>query len=79
LIFKAIIGIKKIPRPQLNAVMLTFVLYLVVEGVWSIGTANWGTAARHHVPSIGLLVVAALANESFLKFPLNTYRRYRYS
>jgi hypothetical protein len=33
-------------------------LFLFVEGVWSIGTINWGTASRHHFPSIGLLIIA---------------------
>jgi hypothetical protein len=35
--------------------------YLLMETVWAVGTFNWGTAARHHVPSIGLLLVAAAA------------------
>ena len=77
LVFQVMIGIKKLQLPQFNAVVLTFVFYLIIEGVWALGTANWGTAARHHVPSIGLLVVAAFAHESFLTFPLSIYQRYR--
>ena len=31
--------------------------YLVLEFTWSIGTTNWGTASRHHVASLGLLLI----------------------
>lgn len=34
-------------------------MYLASEFFWSTGTINWGTAARHHVPSIPLLLIAA--------------------
>jgi hypothetical protein len=37
-------------------------VYLIaIEFLWAIGTVNWGTAIRHHVPSIGLLLIAALS------------------
>ena len=42
-------------------VALIFVCYLALELLFSVGTVNWGTAARHHVPSIGLLVVCGFA------------------
>lgn len=35
-------------------------MYLFLELIWSFGTVNWGTALRHHIPSIGLLIVCAL-------------------
>lgn len=38
-----------------------FILYLVMELMWSLGTLNWGTAVRHHVPAMGLLLLAAYA------------------
>lgn len=38
-----------------------FISYLGLEGLWSLGTINWGTAARHHLPSMGLLLAAAFA------------------
>ena len=31
--------------------------FLVLEFTWSVGTTNWGTASRHHVPSLGLLLL----------------------
>lgn len=31
--------------------------YLSLEFLWSLGTANWGTSARHHVIAYGILVL----------------------
>ena len=25
--------------------------------MWALGTANWGTAVRHHVPAYGIIVL----------------------
>lgn len=36
-------------------------LYLFAEFIWSLGTINWGTAARHHVPATALLLTASCA------------------
>jgi hypothetical protein len=44
-----------------NFVSFIFVLYLFMEAMWSLGTLNWGTAVRHHVPAMGLLLLAAYA------------------
>lgn len=41
-----------------------FILYLIIELLWSFGTSNWGTALRHHVPSIGLLLICSLKNNN---------------
>jgi hypothetical protein len=30
---------------------------LGMELVWALGTANWGTAIRHHVPGYGVIVL----------------------
>jgi hypothetical protein len=42
-------------------IFFIFLSYLVIETLWSLGTSNWGTASRHHVPSLGLLLVAGFA------------------
>ena len=42
-------------------IFFIFLSYLLMETLWSLGTSNWGTASRHHVPSIGLLLVASIA------------------
>jgi hypothetical protein len=33
-------------------------LYSIGETIWSLGTVNWGTAGRHHIPMSGFLLVA---------------------
>ena len=44
--------------------LLLIFSYFVSEFIWSIGTINWGTAMRHHVPAMGLLLVAAFLQYS---------------
>lgn len=36
---------------------LLLLLWFVVEVIWCLGTVNWGTAARHHVPAFGTLLI----------------------
>lgn len=40
-------------------VVFVLIAYLIIESVWAIGTTNWGTAVRHHIPSLGLLLFGA--------------------
>ncbi len=44
-----------------RCILLIFLSYLIMETLWSLGTSNWGTASRHHLPSLGLLLVASFA------------------
>jgi len=39
-----------------------FLLLLILEIGWALGTNNWGTAVRHHVPSMGLLLLLSFYN-----------------
>ena len=39
-----------------------FFLLLILEIGWALGTNNWGTAVRHHVPSMSLLLVLSFYN-----------------
>jgi len=48
-----------------NIFLYIFLLYLALEFIWSIGTVNWGTALRHHVPSIGLLIICSLHDKYY--------------
>ena len=43
-----------------------FASYLLMEASWSLGTSNWGTAIRHHIPSMGLLVLSAFLKPRLL-------------
>ena len=44
-----------------RCILFIFLSYLIIETLWSLGTSNWGTASRHHLPSLGLLLVAGFA------------------
>jgi hypothetical protein len=45
-----------------RAIVLTLLaMFFATEFIWSVGTINWGTAARHHVPSTPLLLMACFA------------------
>ena len=40
-----------------NIILFIFFIYLINEITWSLGTINWGTASRHHIPTFGLLLI----------------------
>ncbi|MCR4291270.1 MAG: hypothetical protein NUV76_00170, partial [Candidatus Kuenenia sp.] len=61
LIFKACVGLRRASTQRRRIIMFVFGSYLMIETIWSVGTINWGTAARHHIPSIGLLLIAAFS------------------
>ena len=42
-------------------VLFVFISYLFLEMMWSLGTVNWGNAVRHHIPSVGLLLIMSFA------------------
>lgn len=61
LIWKAWSGLRNMRVQGRRPVLFVFLSYFVIEIIWSLGTANWGTAVRHHLPSMGLLLLAAFA------------------
>ena len=42
-----------------KTLIFIFIAYLVIEIIWSVGTINWGTSIRHHIPSWGLLLLTS--------------------
>jgi hypothetical protein len=60
LIWYALLGFIRLPSQGRGPVRFIFLSYLGMEGIWSLGTINWGTAMRHHLPSLGMLVLAAI-------------------
>lgn len=42
-------------------ILFMFLTFLASELIWSLGTINWGTGIRHHLPSIGFLLVTGFA------------------
>jgi hypothetical protein len=61
LMWRAVAGLRTMPMRTRRVVLFVFLSALVLEAIWSLGTINWGTAARHHIPSLGILVIAAFA------------------
>jgi hypothetical protein len=64
LILKAweVLRIASVPKRRI-LIFITF-NYLAMETIWSLGTINWGTALRHHIPALGLLLLAAYASSN---------------
>jgi hypothetical protein len=42
--------------------LFIFLLYFIIEFAWALGTQNWGTASRHHLPTFGLLLITCCFN-----------------
>ncbi len=61
LICKAVAGLYFLSLQPKARLLFVFAAYLVIETVWAVGTINWGTAVRHHLPAFGLLLLASFA------------------
>jgi hypothetical protein len=42
--------------------IITFLLYLMITFIWSLGTTNWGTSIRHSYPQLGILIFFYFGN-----------------
>lgn len=67
LLWQVVCGLRKTPNESRRILLFLFVLYMILETIWSLGTINWGTAMRHHLPSMGMLVLAAFFSAGFEK------------
>ena len=67
LIWKMMRGLRTAENDERKILLFLFVLYMILETIWSLGTINWGTAMRHHLPSMGILVLAAFFSAGFEK------------
>ncbi len=54
-----------------KCILFIFLSYILVESLWSLGTSNWGTASRHHLPSLGLLLVMGFAYRNVISSKYN--------
>jgi len=54
-----------------RCILFIFLSYLLIESIWSLGTSNWGTASRHHLPSLGLLLVMGFAYRNVISSKYN--------
>ena len=44
--------------------LILFIFFIFIEVIWSLGTTNWGTAARHHFVPLQLLLFSTFAINS---------------
>jgi hypothetical protein len=58
---------KKLTQFHKDNMDVLVLMWFMIELVWSVGTINWGTAARHHVPAVGLLLIVGLASRYLVK------------
>ena len=47
-----------------KVIVFIFLSYLLIEAIWAVGTTNWGTSIRHHLPSFGLLLIVGFAYQN---------------
>jgi hypothetical protein len=57
LAIRNLFGTQEIHRRLL--LLFIFLSYFGIELIWALGTINWGTASRHHVPAMSMLILAA--------------------
>lgn len=57
----AAVAMTQLGSAQRGMLAMVLLWYFAIEVTWAVGTFNWGTAARHHVPATGLLLTAAFA------------------
>jgi hypothetical protein len=51
---KAFFTVKQYLKTPLIFLILTF---FAIEMLWALGTVNWGSAVRHHIPGMGILMI----------------------
>ena len=54
-------------KAKSSTYVVIFLVFIFLEILWSTGTVNWGTAARHQVPGYGMLLFLTFANLKKLK------------
>ena len=42
------------------------ILFFCIESMFAVGTTNWGTAARHHILTSGLIVILAFFTSKYI-------------
>jgi len=45
---------------QRSTLFISLSSVVLLEMIWSVGTSNWGTAVRHHIPAYGVLLASAI-------------------
>jgi len=64
LIYRAFFSLLSSSNDNKKNISLICISYFLIEVGWAVGTINWGTAARHHIPAFGLLLLVAYSGET---------------
>ena len=56
-------------------IFFIFLSLLVTEIIWSLGTVNWATSMRHHIPSFGLLLIVGYSYKNIRFLNMNNQPR----
>jgi hypothetical protein len=48
--------------------IFSFLSFLIIESIWALGTKNWGTAARHHIPSLAIMFTLYSISKKIIYF-----------
>ena len=67
LIILAVANLFFIKKPEKSLFFSLLVLFFCIESMFAVGTTNWGTAARHHIVTSGLIVILAFFTSKFNK------------
>jgi len=68
---------KKLTQSHKDNMDVLVLMWFLIEIIFSLGTINWGTAARHHVPAVGLLLIVGLASRYLVKTEHLCIRRHQ--
>lgn len=64
----SLVNIIKFKIRNYKYLLTIFLFYILMEIFWGLGTNNYGTAVRHHMPQMGLLLLSAFfCNINFKK------------
>ena len=81
LIYKTVTFLVKSRRSfedkNIASLLFIFFMFLLIEFMWAVGTVNWGTASRHHMPALALLVIASAPSFSYLHKLISSFLRSR--
>ena len=50
-------------------IIYMLISYLALESIWSLGTINWGSSIRHHLPSYGILLIMSFYQKNSIFKP----------
>ncbi len=56
-IYLAIKSLFKVQAISRTPLIFLILMFFALETLWALGTVNWGSAVRHHIPGMGILVI----------------------